>query len=213
MTEWTSHGDKSSEISLDSIGYTCVVIGFYGGIVSCIGDEGGGRCFHQGTLHLDHALQISLSEGRMLGFLYLVALFVLLTPGILVTLPKRGSRYMVAATHAAIFGVAVYLLKRNFRAWNDMEGFQTFKSGVSGVPRVPGVSGVSPAAAPTAPPVKLTPEQWEAKKAAKKAAAAAAAVAAACAACDASKAAENVQGSTMQGSTMQGSTMQGGSGM
>jgi len=146
----------------------------------------------------------------MLGFLYLVALFVLLTPGILVTLPKRGSRYMVAATHAAIFGVAVYLLKRNFRAWDDMEGFQA-----STPPRAP--------KRPGAAPPKLTPEQLEARKAARKAAAAAAAVAAACAACDASKAAENVEGSTMQGSTMQGSTMQestmqgstmqGGSGM
>jgi hypothetical protein len=149
----------------------------------------------------------------MLGFLYLVALFVLLTPGILVTLPKRGSRYMVAATHAAIFGVAMYLLKRNFRAWDDMEGFQASALGgmSASPPRVP-------KSKPGAAPPKLTPEQLEAKKAARKAAAATAAVAAACAACDASKAAENVQESTMQGSTMQestmqGSTMQGGSGM
>jgi len=120
LTEGTSHGNKSGEISLNSIRYACVIIGFYSGIVSCIGDEGRGRSFYKGTLHLDHALQISLSESRMLEFLYLVALFFVLTPGVFLSLPKRASKYTVAATHAAIF-LAVYYFTAKYVS--SMEGF------------------------------------------------------------------------------------------
>jgi len=35
--------------------------------------------------------------------LYMVILFVSLTPGVLVTLPPQGSKYMVSATHGFIF--------------------------------------------------------------------------------------------------------------
>lgn len=56
----------------------------------------------------------------MLGFLYLVALFFVLTPGILVTLPKKGSKYTVAVTHAAIFGAVYYFFGQFLRI---REGF------------------------------------------------------------------------------------------
>jgi hypothetical protein len=35
--------------------------------------------------------------------LYMVALFFVLSPGVLLTLPKGGSRLMVAAVHAVVF--------------------------------------------------------------------------------------------------------------
>jgi hypothetical protein len=64
----------------------------------------------------------------MLGLLLLAVLFFLLTPGVLLTLPNKGSKYTVAATHAVVFVLVAYLLKRNFRSWENMEdmeeGFQ-----------------------------------------------------------------------------------------
>jgi hypothetical protein len=41
--------------------------------------------------------------------LYLALLFFLLSPNILVRLPPNGNKMTVAATHALIFGVIVYL--------------------------------------------------------------------------------------------------------
>ena len=38
-------------------------------------------------------------------FFVLVLLFVVLTPGVVVTLPARGSKLSVALTHGLIFGV------------------------------------------------------------------------------------------------------------
>lgn len=38
-------------------------------------------------------------------FLYMFVLFFLLTPGILVTLPPKGSVMVVAATHALVFSL------------------------------------------------------------------------------------------------------------
>lgn len=37
--------------------------------------------------------------------LYLVILFFLLTPGILLSLPPKGNKITVAATHAIVFGI------------------------------------------------------------------------------------------------------------
>lgn len=44
-----------------------------------------------------------------MSYLY-IALFFLLTPGILVTLPPGGSKYMVALVHAIIFGLVTMFL-------------------------------------------------------------------------------------------------------
>jgi hypothetical protein len=41
-------------------------------------------------------------------------LFFLLTPNILLRLPKNGSKYTVAAVHAAVFTLALYLLNSLF---------------------------------------------------------------------------------------------------
>jgi len=43
-------------------------------------------------------------------YLY-IALFFFLTPGVLLTIPPGGSKYMVALIHAIIFGLLVMLLK------------------------------------------------------------------------------------------------------
>ena len=40
-----------------------------------------------------------------------VILFFLLTPGILVSLPPGGSKYLVALVHALVFGLILWFLK------------------------------------------------------------------------------------------------------
>ena len=60
----------------------------------------------------------------MLGLVLIAVLFFLLTPGILLSLPKKGSKYTVAATHAVVFVVVAYLLKRIFRTWENMEDME-----------------------------------------------------------------------------------------
>ena len=41
--------------------------------------------------------------------IYVVALFVLLTPGILLTLPPKGGKFIVALVHGIVFAVALCL--------------------------------------------------------------------------------------------------------
>jgi hypothetical protein len=45
--------------------------------------------------------------------LYLVLLFVVLTPGVLLSLPPGGSKLVVAATHGVVFAL-VYCLTKNY---------------------------------------------------------------------------------------------------
>ncbi len=40
--------------------------------------------------------------------MYSAILFFVLTPGILLTLPKGGSKFAVAATHALVFAIVLY---------------------------------------------------------------------------------------------------------
>jgi len=47
---------------------------------------------------------ISSKESIVLT-VYAVLLFFLLTPGIVVTLPPKGGKYIVALVHAVIFGI------------------------------------------------------------------------------------------------------------
>ena len=42
-------------------------------------------------------------------FLYIAALFFVLTPGILVSLPPNSSKKVVAATHALVFAVVYWI--------------------------------------------------------------------------------------------------------
>lgn len=54
--------------------------------------------------------------------LFVAALFYVLTPGILVTLPNKGSK-MVAATHALIFAVVFGLVHKSVWHFLYPEGF------------------------------------------------------------------------------------------
>jgi hypothetical protein len=56
---------------------------------------------------------------------YTAVLFYLLTPGILLTIPSRSSKMVVAATHALVFALVFKLTHR--MAWKfsmSLEGFQ-----------------------------------------------------------------------------------------
>jgi len=56
--------------------------------------------------------------------LYSVVLFVVLTPGVLITLPPGGAKWVVAVVHSLVFVVAWNLLQR------ATEGFQgTWEAG------------------------------------------------------------------------------------
>jgi hypothetical protein len=49
---------------------------------------------------------------NLIMFIFSAVLFFLLTPGIILSLPPGGSKMMVAATHAVVFGV-VFTLSHN----------------------------------------------------------------------------------------------------
>jgi len=44
--------------------------------------------------------------------LFVVALFYVLTPGILVSLPPKGSKMVVALTHAVVFAIVYSLVHK-----------------------------------------------------------------------------------------------------
>ena len=53
--------------------------------------------------------------------LFCSVLFFILTPSILLRIPKNGSKYTVAAVHAFVFGVVFFLLhKFIWRVGNDL---------------------------------------------------------------------------------------------
>ena len=58
--------------------------------------------------------------------LYVAILFFLLTPGILLRIPKGGSKYAVAGLHALIFGVVLFFTRRFvWRLSASLEGFDS----------------------------------------------------------------------------------------
>jgi hypothetical protein len=60
--------------------------------------------------------------------LYAVLLFVLLTPGILLTIPPKGSPLVVAVVHGIVFAVVMYFTQRMaYRIGRQLglEGFST----------------------------------------------------------------------------------------
>ena len=60
-----------------------------------------------------------------LVFVFLSAiLFFVLTPSVIVRLPKNGSKYTVAAAHALIFGFALYFTKFLLNKFVHYEGFK-----------------------------------------------------------------------------------------
>jgi hypothetical protein len=48
--------------------------------------------------------------------LYLSLLFIVLTPGVLLSLPSGGSKLVVAATHGVVFAMIYYLTHQS--VWN-----------------------------------------------------------------------------------------------
>jgi hypothetical protein len=60
---------------------------------------------------------------NVLMSLYLAALFVALTPGVLVTLPKGGKKYTVIAVHAVLFLVVWHFTNKIVRRM-AVESFQ-----------------------------------------------------------------------------------------
>jgi len=78
-------------------------------------------------------------------YFLLIGLFVALTPGILVTLPNKGSKVAVAATHALLFAVVVYLLRKY-----QYEGFQDTAMPMPATPPMPTMPATPPM--PTMPP-------------------------------------------------------------
>jgi len=59
-------------------------------------------------------------------FVYAFVLFFVLTPGILLSLPPRGSKMMVAATHALVFALIYGLThKMVWKFSTSMEGMMT----------------------------------------------------------------------------------------
>lgn len=59
---------------------------------------------------------------RLTSALYLMVLFFILTPGVLLTLPSKGSVYLVALVHAIVFGI-VYKLTHKMVYQYFNEGF------------------------------------------------------------------------------------------
>ena len=42
-------------------------------------------------------------------FVYVAVLFFVLTPGVLLSLPPKSSKFVVAATHAVVFAIVYHL--------------------------------------------------------------------------------------------------------
>ena len=59
---------------------------------------------------------------RITLFLYITALFVALTPGILLTLPAKGPKLVVAIIHAVLFAIILYFTYKQVRRLEGFEG-------------------------------------------------------------------------------------------
>jgi hypothetical protein len=84
--------------------------------------------------------------------LYAAVLFFILTPSILLRIPKSGSKWVVAAVHALVFGVIFYFTnKLVWRLGARLEGFEP-DSTEAGAPFVG-----APAVPPTTPSLTGVP--------------------------------------------------------
>ena len=85
--------------------------------------------------------------------LYAAVLFFILTPSILLRIPKSGSKWVVAAVHALVFGVIFYFTNKlvwRLGARLNLEGFEP-DSTEAGAPFV-GAPAASTSHATSAPP-------------------------------------------------------------
>jgi hypothetical protein len=88
--------------------------------------------------------------------LYAAVLFFILTPSILLRIPKSGSKWVVAAVHALVFGVIFYFTnKLVWRLGARFEGFEP-DSTEAGAPFV-GAPAASASHAPTTPSLTGVP--------------------------------------------------------
>ena len=53
---------------------------------------------------------------------FVALLFFVLTPGVLLSLPPKGSKLVVAATHAVVFAVVLHLVYKPMWRWT-VSGF------------------------------------------------------------------------------------------
>ena len=84
--------------------------------------------------------------------LYIAALFVALTPGILVTLPKGGSKIKVAIAHGLIFTAVLYFsYEPVLRSLRSMERFQSGGSPAMPIPAATGSAAPMPGGVPALP--------------------------------------------------------------
>jgi len=82
--------------------------------------------------------------------LYAAVLFFILTPSILLRIPKSGSKWVVAAVHALVFGVIFYFTnKLVWRLGAKFEGFEP-DSTEAGAPFAPAASTATPSQAASA---------------------------------------------------------------
>lgn len=66
-------------------------------------------------------------------FLYTAVLFYVLTPGILLSLPPKGSKMLVAATHAVVFALVYkFTYKAAYRFSMSLDGFQDKNKNMQG---------------------------------------------------------------------------------
>ena len=56
--------------------------------------------------------------------LYFIALFVALTPGVLLTLPKGGKKLTVAVVHGLVFALVWYCTNKMVSGFQDMEEYE-----------------------------------------------------------------------------------------
>lgn len=99
---------------------------------------------------------------NLINFIVCVALFVMLTPGILLHLPVRGSKMITAITHGIIFTIILSIIHRPLTRMthrfglNFMEGMkmQITKSADKKEPVKPTATATKPPAPTTAPKPK-----------------------------------------------------------
>jgi len=59
--------------------------------------------------------------------IYCAVLFFVLSPGVFLRLPQNGSKFMVAAVHAAVFGVILYFTQK--MVWKMSVGMEGLSKG------------------------------------------------------------------------------------
>lgn len=56
-------------------------------------------------------------------FVFVAFLFFILTPGIVLSLPPKGSKVVVAATHAVVFAIVWTLIHKSIWNWGVKSGW------------------------------------------------------------------------------------------